>query len=95
VEGQAAGGFHLAVVEGVGAGQAGGWQEGSPYFPFDEAEDEQGQADDGDQGGDALVVVQEYGGDCEGAFEVAVAALDGGLAFVADEDPGGVGFFGD
>ena len=51
-------------------------------------EDEQGQADDGDQGGDAPVVLQEDRRDGEGALDVAVAALDGGLILIAAEDLG-------
>ena len=61
---------------------------------FDEAEDEQGEADDGDEGFDAPVVLQEHGGDGEGSFEVAVAAFDGFLAFVAAEHFAGVGYAG-
>ena len=37
------------------------------------------------------VVLQEHGGDGEGSFEVAVAAFDGFLAFVAAEHLGGGG----
>src|ERR1700751_2115381 len=50
-------------------------------LPLDQAEDQQGQADHGDQGGDAPVELQEDGGDGEGAFELAVAAFDDMLAF--------------
>jgi hypothetical protein len=42
---------------------------------FYQAEDEQGQADDGDQGGDAPVVLAEQGGDGEGSSEGGVAAF--------------------
>ncbi|MER6367087.1 hypothetical protein ABT255_01685 [Streptomyces mirabilis] len=53
---------------------------------FDEAEHQQGQADHGDQGGDAPVVVQEDRGHGGRALEVAVAALDHRPALVAQED---------
>jgi hypothetical protein len=49
--------------------------EGVPGLAFYQAEDEQGQADDGDQGGDAPVALAEQGGDGEGALEGGVAAL--------------------
>src|SRR6266508_184084 len=47
--------------------------DGPPYLPFDQAEDEQGQADDGDQGLDAPVGLQEHGCDRQRPFEAAVA----------------------
>jgi hypothetical protein len=63
-------------------------------LPPGQAEDQQGQADHGDQGGDAPVEFQEERGDGEGAFELAVAAFDDMLAFVAAEDPGRAGLAG-
>jgi hypothetical protein len=68
--------------------------EAAPDLAFYQAEDEQGQADDGDQGGDAPVVLAEQGGDGEGAFERGVAAFYCFLAFAGDQDPGGGGFAG-
>ncbi|MGP4103410.1 hypothetical protein [Nonomuraea sp. KM90] len=44
------------------------------------AEDEQGQADDGDQRVDAAVVLQVQVGDGQRALEGLIAALDGFLA---------------
>src|SRR5271157_63703 len=55
-------------------------------LPLGQAEDQQGQADHGDQGGDAAVGLQEQRGDRQGSFELAVAAFDGVLALVAAED---------
>src|SRR5208282_5117673 len=55
-------------------------------LPFGQAEDQQGQADHGDQGGDAAVGLQEQGRDRQGAFELAVAAFNDVLALVAAED---------
>src|SRR5271167_3011154 len=73
VAGQA--GHHLAV----GA-------QGDADLPFYQAEDQQGQADHGDQGGDAAVGLQEQGSDREGAFELPVAAFNDVLALVAAQD---------
>src|SRR5258707_15356485 len=56
---------------------------------FHQAEDEQGQADDGDQGGDAPVVLAEQGSDGERAFERGVAAFYCFLPLVEDQDLGG------
>ncbi|MCT9105386.1 hypothetical protein [Streptomyces mirabilis] len=53
---------------------------------FDEAEHQQGQADHGDQGGDAPIVVQEDRRHGERALEVAAAALDHRPTLVAEED---------
>jgi hypothetical protein len=47
-----------------------------PHLPFDQAENQQGQADHLDQGCDAPVVLDEDRGDGQRSFEVAVAALD-------------------
>jgi hypothetical protein len=65
--------------------------EALPDLAFYQAEDEQGEADHGDQGGDAAVVLAEQGGDGEGTLERGVAAFDGFLALVEEQDPGGVG----
>src|SRR6266508_3701291 len=57
--------------------QAGQWHavaEGGPQVGFDQPEDEQGDAGDGGQGLDPVVVVQEDGPDLEGLFQVAVIA---------------------
>lgn len=88
VEEVAAGGAGIAVATEVGDLEF--WGDGSSGFAFDEGEDQQGEADDRQERFDALVVLQEYGGDGEGAFEVAVAAFDDFLAFVAGEDLAGV-----
>ena len=58
---------------------------------FDQAEDEQGQADDGDQRVDAAVVLQVQVGDGERAFECLVAAFDRFLSLVVAQDLFGVG----
>jgi hypothetical protein len=63
--------------------------EGLPDLAFYQAEDEQGQADDGDQGGDAPVVLAEQGSHGEGAFERGVAAFYCFLPLVEDQDLGG------
>src|ERR1700735_839986 len=68
--------------------------EGLPGLAFYQAEDEQGQADDGDQGGDAPVVLQEQGGDGEWSLERRVAAFYRLLPLVEQEDPGCVGLAG-
>ncbi|WP_211593464.1 hypothetical protein [Microbispora sp. H10836] len=65
-----------------------------PDLAFDQTEDEQGQADDGDQGGDAPVVLQVEGRDGQRAFEGGVAAFDRFLSFVEGQDGGGVGLLG-
>ncbi|MEZ5382876.1 MAG: hypothetical protein R2754_13915 [Microthrixaceae bacterium] len=56
---------------------------------FDEPVDEERDPDDGEHGGDAVVVVEEDRSDFEGAFGFSVADLDEGLVFVDFEDPGG------
>jgi hypothetical protein len=63
--------------------------EAVPDLAFYQAEDEQGQADDGDQSGDAPVVLAEQGSDGEGAFERGVAAFYCFLPLVEDQDLGG------
>ena len=68
--------------------------EAASDLAFYQAEDEQGEADDGDQGGDAAVVLAEEGGDGERSFERGVAAFDCFLSFVEQEDLGGVGVAG-
>jgi hypothetical protein len=60
-----------------------GWGEVTAGFTFDEAVDEQGEADDADEGGDAPVGVEEHRRDGERSFEVVVAAFAGaGLVLV-------------
>jgi hypothetical protein len=54
---------------------------GGAQFGFDEAEDEQRDADDGDEGGDAVVVVQEDRADFEGLLQVAVPLSGDPLVF--------------
>src|SRR6266540_3962497 len=80
-EDAATGGFGGAAFAEQ-AGQLGVGAEGAAQVGFDEAEDEQGDADDGDQRGDAVVVVQEDRADLEGLFEIAVALLHDPLVFV-------------
>ena len=67
---------------GQDAGQWGVGAEGGAQVGFDEAVDEQGDADDGDEGVDAVVVVQEDRPHVQGLFEVAVALFDDPLVFV-------------
>jgi hypothetical protein len=59
-------------------------------LPFDQAEDEQGQADYRDPFRDPAVVVQEHRCHGQRACERAVAALDGFLALVAAQHFGRV-----
>src|SRR6266540_4089071 len=69
--------------------QAGQWHavaEGGPQVGFDQPEDEQGDAGDGGQGLDPVVVVQEDGPDLEGLFQVAVALLNHPLVLVELQD---------
>ena len=68
--------------------------QGVADLTFDQAEDQQGQADHGDQGGDPAVGLQEQGGDRERAFELAVAALDDVLALVPAEISAGPAWSG-
>jgi len=56
--------------------------EGQTHRPFDEAEDEQRQADDADECLDAAIVLQEHGGNGDRPFEVGVAPFRRLLAFV-------------
>ncbi|GAA1912468.1 hypothetical protein GCM10009753_50520 [Streptantibioticus ferralitis] len=90
VEDHAAGGADGAVV-GVEAAHGLVGAQGPADLPFDQAEHEQGQADHADQGLDAPVVLQEDRGDRERALEVVVAALEDGLALVAQENLFGAG----
>jgi hypothetical protein len=88
---EAAGGSGGTVVEAVEPDHVGValLGEAGADFSFDEAEDEQGEADDGDEGGDPPVVLQEHGCDREGSFDRGVALFHDGLAFVAAQDFGG------
>ncbi|MDX2733625.1 hypothetical protein [Streptomyces sp. PA03-2a] len=70
------------------------WGQGLADLSFDQAEHQQGQADHGDQGGDAPVAAQEHRRDGEWSFELAVAAFDYGLALVVQQDLGRVGLVG-
>ena len=56
---------------------------------FDEAEDEECDADDADECVDAVVVVEEDRSDFEGLFGVAVAAFDDLLVLVEAQDLAG------
>jgi hypothetical protein len=68
--------------------------QGVPYLAFDQAEDEQGQADDGDQRSDAAVVLQVQGGHGQWSLERRVAAFDRFLTLVQAQDLFGVGLVG-
>lgn len=61
---------------------------------FDEAEDQQGEADHRQERVDAAVVLEEHGRDGERAFERAAAASTTSWPFVADEHFCGVGVGG-
>ncbi|MDB1090206.1 hypothetical protein PJ985_21875 [Streptomyces sp. ACA25] len=91
VEDHAAGGADPTVV-GVETGHALFRPQGPSDLPLDQAEHQQGQADDLDQGGDAPVVLDEDRRDRERPLEVVVAALDRALALVVDQDLAWVGF---
>ena len=58
------------AVFGQQAGERGVGAEGAAQVGFDEAVDEQGDADDGDERVDAVVVVQEDRPYVQGLFEV-------------------------
>ncbi|MFI1185966.1 hypothetical protein [Streptomyces californicus] len=64
------------------------WPQGPSDLPLDEAEHQQGQADDLDQGGDPSVVLDEDRRDGQGAFDVVVPAFDRALPPVVDQDLG-------
>ena len=64
---------------------SGVWGPSAAQVGFDEAVDEQGDADDGDERVDAVVVVQEDRPHVQGLFEVAVALFDDPLVFVDAE----------
>ena len=76
LEDEPAGGFAGPAVVDVEAAYFGVGGEVAADFAFDEAEDQQGQADHGDQSGDPSVAAQEDRCDGERAFELAVAAFD-------------------
>ncbi|MGQ7747635.1 hypothetical protein ACUN29_03820 [Streptomyces sp. WC2508] len=69
VEDQAAGGADPAVV-GVAADHGLLGAECASGLPLDQTEDEQGRADDLDQGGDTPVVLDENGRDREGPLQL-------------------------
>ena len=77
----AAGGFGGAAF-GEQAGELFVVAEGVAGLGFDQAEDQQREADDADQGVDAVVVVQEDRADLERLLGVAVAAFDDLLVLV-------------
>src|SRR6266568_409751 len=77
----------VGQVQAVEGGQDGaGGAGGGAQLGLDQPEDEQGDADDGDEGLDPVVVVQEHGPDPQGLLEVAVALLDDPLVFVDAQD---------
>ncbi|MEV7053835.1 hypothetical protein [Streptomyces anulatus] len=93
IEDHTAGGADAAVVV-VEPGH-GLFRSQSPSdLPLDQAEHQQGQADDLDQGGDAPVVLREDRCDRERPLEVVVAALDRALPFVVDQDLARIGLLG-
>ena len=53
---------------------------------FDESVEQEGEADHGDERGEAAVAVEEDGPDGEWSFEVGEAALDQVLALVGSEE---------
>ena len=82
LEDEATGGWHGPAV-GVEPSHVGVGGELGADLTFDQAEDEQRRADNGDQSSDPAVVLQEDRSDREWAFDGAVAAFDvRGLSFV-------------
>src|SRR5260221_3482434 len=81
-----AGGGDGGAAFGQDAGQGDSGAECGAQLGFDQPEDEQRDADDGDEGLDPVVVVQEHGPDPQGLLEVAVALLDDPLVFVDFQD---------
>src|SRR5260221_3192811 len=81
-----AGGGDGGAAFGQDAGQGDSGAEGGAQLGFDQPEDEQRDADDGDEGLDPVVVVQEHGPDPQGLLEVAVALLDDPLVLVDFQD---------
>jgi hypothetical protein len=73
LEDQPAGGF--GVLAWVEPGHLRGRGDRGSDGAFDQAEDEQGEADHGDQGLDPPVGLEEHRGDREWAFERRVAAF--------------------
>src|SRR5260221_10972883 len=80
------GGGDGGAAFGQDAGQGDSGAECGAQLGFDQPEDEQRDADDGDEGLDPVVVVQEHGPDPQGLLEVAVALLDDPLVFVDFQD---------
>src|SRR5713226_3462148 len=93
-DGSAGGPGRGALVAGQAGHHFAVGAQGVADLPFYQAEDQQGQADHGDQSGDAAVGLQEQGGHREGAFELAVTAFSDVLALVAAEDLFGAGLAG-
>src|SRR5260221_5960069 len=81
-----AGGGDGGAAFGQDAGQGDSGAECGAQLGFDQPEDEQRDADDGDEGLDPVVVVQEHGPDPQGLLEVAVALLDDPLVLVDFQD---------
>src|SRR5271166_5882883 len=90
-DGPAGGPGRGAAVAGQAGHHLAAGAQGVADLPFYQAEDQQGQADHRDQSGDAAVGLEEQGSHREGAFELAVAAFNDVLAFVAAEDLFGAG----
>src|ERR1035437_10252495 len=70
----------VQAVEGGEGGDAGAG--GGAQFGLDQPEDQQRDADDGDEGFDPVVVVQEHGPDPDGLLEVTVALFRDPLVLV-------------
>src|SRR6266536_6234310 len=60
--------------------------QAAAYLAFDQPVEQQREADDGDEGGDATIAVQEDGAHGERPLEVGEAALDEVLALVGAEE---------
>src|SRR5258707_7572394 len=81
-----AGGGDGGAVFGQDAGQGDAAAEGGAQLCLDQPADQQRDADDRDEGLDAVVVGQEDGPDSECLLEVAVALLDDQLVLVVLQD---------
>src|SRR5215204_1897734 len=67
-------------VTGEQVGDLGEWTERPSGGPFEQAEDHEGDAQDGDQADDALIAGDEKGADPQGALGAPMAVLDLPLA---------------
>src|SRR6266567_2250879 len=81
-----AGGGDGGAVLGQDAGQGDAGAEGGAQLGRDQPEDQQRDADDGDEGLDPVVVVQEHGPDPDGLLQVAVALFHDPLVLVDLQD---------